>query len=107
VLVLPPESVLGDELLGDVVLGVELPADEVDCFLAGFFFFGVDFSAGSADATATFDLTDTAASSTGLVPAALLALAVPPLLEDPPLVALPMPKATAKAKRTAASVIPI
>ena len=107
VLLLPPESVLGDEELGDVVLGVVLPPDDVDCFLAGFFFFGSDLSAGSAAEAVRPVVTEADASSTGLVPAALPALADPPLLEDPPLVALPIPKATAKARRTAASVIPI
>jgi hypothetical protein len=83
-----------------------LPPDEAGSFFAGFFFLGSDFSAGSAADPVRPVLTDAAASSTGLVPSALLALAVPPPSEPPP----PAPatkNATANAATAAATMIPI
>ena len=92
-------------VLGVEVLPPELPDDGVE--EAGFFFFflGSDFSAGSALEPAMLAEIDADASSRGFVPAAL-ALAVLPLLLEPP-VALPAPNATAKATTTAATMIPI
>ena len=92
--VLPPLEPEDDEL-----------SDDEDSFFAGFFFLGSDFSAGSAAAPATLVVIDADVSSTGFVPSALVALAVP-LSPEPP-VALPMPNATAKARMTAATVMPI
>jgi len=80
-----------------------------DCFGSAFFFFfflGSDFIAGTGAAALAPTVTDADASSTAFVPGAL-DLAVPPPLSEPPLDALAMPNATAKATTTAATVIPI
>jgi hypothetical protein len=79
--------------------------EELGSFLAGFFFFGSDFSAGSAaDPTSVVEM-EAEASFTGVVPS--LALAVLPPPSDPPPAAFPIPKATAKATTAAAMMIPI
>ena len=73
----------------------------------GFFFFGVDFSAGSAADAATPDVrTVTAETWTGLVPPALGAGVLAALSLLPP-EAFPMPNATANATIVAATTIPI
>jgi hypothetical protein len=85
----------------------ELVLELVVSFAAGFFFLGSDFNAGSAAEALTPLVTFTAASSTGFVPSAELALVVSPLLEPPPPPAPLAKKATAKATTTTPSVIPI
>jgi hypothetical protein len=88
------------------LLPVLLPPDDAGAFFSGFFFLGSDLSAGSAADPVRPVLTDTEASSTGLVPSALLAFAVPPPSEPPP----PAPattNATANAATAAATMIPI
>lgn len=90
-----------------VVLPLLLPPDEAGSFFAGFFFLGSDFSAGSAADPVRPVLTDADASSTGLVPSALLALAVPPPSEPPPPPAPATTNATANAATAAATMIPI
>jgi hypothetical protein len=97
-LVLRPLSPLVPELV--------LP-DDVDSFLAGFFFFlGSDFRAGNGEAPAMSTLMLAEASSTVSVPAALdLAGVLAPLSEPPE--ALSTPKARRKATNTAPTVMPI
>jgi hypothetical protein len=91
-------------VLGAVALEVSGAAVVAfDFFFAGFFL-GADLRAGSAAAPAMLTVMGAETSFTAVVPAAAFAVLAESL--EPP-VALPMPKATANATTTAASVIPI
>jgi len=92
--------------VGEVVSGAAVVWLVLGAFSAGFFFFGSDFSAGSAAEPASVVVEmEAEASFTGVVPS--LALAVLPPPSDPPPAAFPIPKASAKATTAAARMIPI